>query len=627
MIKAEIFNQKIKLDTQSVVSDSVNYLKIKFFTDDSWNGSVKTAVFKNDLLDVSSAVILEEGNPLYSGDNTCIVPYEVIKPPYFSVSLSGIKESTVITTLPEIIKVYQGGEISGDDPDSYTPTQYEQLINIYSQTQDIAQSVRDDADSGMFKGDKGDKGDTGPQGIQGIQGEKGDKGDTGAQGPQGEKGDKGDPFTYEDFTGEQLAGLKGADGYTPVKGVDYFTDEDIASLDIPAVDQTYNPQSQNAQSGTSVAEAINELNVNINNTFSSAIEETVSGGSALVIDDISPIEHELNVKIGSRNLLPYPYTVTFPYTENGITVTDNEDGTLSVTGTVQATTSNKILLTTTDVLPSGYYISQWYVEKNNSETHTTINIFIDGLANTITLSDAGTITAHMYVNNYTDSDIEIDAKVKPMIVKGSTLSNYVSQVLNSFNVRRYGKNLCSVENLTFSLASLSYKDIIIDNFKVSDLINTTCTLSCKEIDSSLQLGIGAIGETFNGNNYWYKYPVSGSRTNTFTFPSNYFKNPEAIALRIRIYRPSGAINQEFTVNNLQLEFGEVSTDFEAYNVQSADSDINGNVCGLTSVYPVTNLMADNNVNIDCAYNTDTKKYIDKKLNQITGSLQAMISEN
>ena len=36
------------------------------------------------------------------------------------------------------------------------------------------------------------------------------------------KGDKGDPFTYDDFTQEQLDALKGADGYTPQKGIDYF---------------------------------------------------------------------------------------------------------------------------------------------------------------------------------------------------------------------------------------------------------------------------------------------------------------------------------------------------------------------------------------------------------------------
>ena len=45
----------------------------------------------------------------------------------------------------------------------------------------------------------------------------------------GLKGDKGDPFTYSDFTAEQLAALKGTKGDKgdmPVKGTDYFTDAD-----------------------------------------------------------------------------------------------------------------------------------------------------------------------------------------------------------------------------------------------------------------------------------------------------------------------------------------------------------------------------------------------------------------
>ena len=37
---------------------------------------------------------------------------------------------------------------------------------------------------------------------------------------------KGDAFTYEDFTEEQLESLKGADGYTPTKGKDYFDGND-----------------------------------------------------------------------------------------------------------------------------------------------------------------------------------------------------------------------------------------------------------------------------------------------------------------------------------------------------------------------------------------------------------------
>ena len=80
------------------------------------------------------------------------------------------------------------------------------------------------------KGEKGDPGETGPagpkgpqgpQGLQGLQGLQGDTGPAGVQGepgPQGPQGDvgpqgpKGDPFTYDDFTEAQLAGLKGPQG-------------------------------------------------------------------------------------------------------------------------------------------------------------------------------------------------------------------------------------------------------------------------------------------------------------------------------------------------------------------------------------------------------------------------------
>lgn len=61
------------------------------------------------------------------------------------------------------------------------------------------------------KGDKGDKGlqgERGEQGLQGVQGEQGIKGDTGAQGEQGIQGVKGDPFTYDDFTSEEIEILK-----------------------------------------------------------------------------------------------------------------------------------------------------------------------------------------------------------------------------------------------------------------------------------------------------------------------------------------------------------------------------------------------------------------------------------
>ena len=53
-----------------------------------------------------------------------------------------------------------------------------------------------------LKGPKGDKGETGPIGPQGPKGDSGEKGEQGIQGV------KGDPFTYEDFTPDEIANLK-----------------------------------------------------------------------------------------------------------------------------------------------------------------------------------------------------------------------------------------------------------------------------------------------------------------------------------------------------------------------------------------------------------------------------------
>ena len=49
------------------------------------------------------------------------------------------------------------------------------------------------------------------KGDTGAKGDRGEKGETGPQGPQGQqgvKGDKGDPFTYSDFTEDQIAELQ-----------------------------------------------------------------------------------------------------------------------------------------------------------------------------------------------------------------------------------------------------------------------------------------------------------------------------------------------------------------------------------------------------------------------------------
>lgn len=64
---------------------------------------------------------------------------------------------------------------------------------------------------------------------------------TGPQGPQGAKGEKGDPFTYEDFTPEQLQGLQGPKGDKGEKG-DAFTYDDFTEEQLQALTGPQGPQ-------------------------------------------------------------------------------------------------------------------------------------------------------------------------------------------------------------------------------------------------------------------------------------------------------------------------------------------------------------------------------------------------
>lgn len=315
MIYAEIKgNGEIQV-YDSTTSDSVKYETMKFKFPKEWDGYEKTAVFRYG--DEVYNVVLNQANDLCLSDDDCYIPHEVIKSPMFTVSVFAISGESKATTAQAAITVNQSGYALGDEPSDPTLDEYQQLVNIYEETKTIAQSVRIDADNGLFKGEKGDKGDQGQQGIkgekgdtgeqgpQGIQGPKGDQGEQGIQGVQGEqgiqgiqgekgdKGDKGDAFTYDDFTEEQLAGLKGEKGDQGDVSTEY-----------------------------------------VNGSFASVIKNSVSGAK-ISMKDVSPVEHNLDVCVRSENLIPYPYYQSTS-SANGGMFTVNDDRSVTASGTPTA---------------------------------------------------------------------------------------------------------------------------------------------------------------------------------------------------------------------------------------------------------------------------------------------------
>lgn len=145
---------------------------------------------------------------------------------------------------------------SGTEPAEPTPDLLQQVLTLSKDAQtaaknaeDVANSVREDADNGKFigpvgpqgpvgprgaqgiQGEKGDTGERGPQGEQGVQGVQGEKGDTGAQGPVGETG----PVGPKGDTGPQ--GERGEQGPQGEVGPEGPAGKDGVQIDDAAVSE------------------------------------------------------------------------------------------------------------------------------------------------------------------------------------------------------------------------------------------------------------------------------------------------------------------------------------------------------------------------------------------------------
>ena len=205
-LRFEVTNREIKCDYDSfkhLIGDNADY-KATFVFDEEWNGHIKTARFIHSGQCVE--VILE--------NDMCDIPLELLKSGCLKVGVY----SDVMTTTP--CEVYIKASIkqeNGTTPDP-TPDVYAQIIAMLEEieVQGVTDEQLEKAITKYFE--------THPietlteEDVQRIVSEyvtvhkeelKGDKGDKGEQGLQGEKGN---------------------DGYTPQKGVDYWTVEDIAEI-------------------------------------------------------------------------------------------------------------------------------------------------------------------------------------------------------------------------------------------------------------------------------------------------------------------------------------------------------------------------------------------------------------
>lgn len=164
---ATVTERSVEWDVREVVRGGIGSDYVQFSLDDEYAGCDRVvAVFASRGSDEPLRVICGRGEPFAlpsalmaetGAIRTCVVGYIG----------DDVRVVSAMETAPLCVVEY-GCAIDGDAPKDDAPDLWAQLMDDVRRANETAQSVRDDADAGKFKGEKGDKGDKGDRGEPGT---------------------------------------------------------------------------------------------------------------------------------------------------------------------------------------------------------------------------------------------------------------------------------------------------------------------------------------------------------------------------------------------------------------------------------------------------------------------------
>ena len=274
-------------------------------------------------------------------------------------------------------------------------------------------------------GDTGEKGEKGDTGDKGDTGAKGDKGEQGIQGEKGDKGDKGDK---------------------PIKGTDYFTEEEKTEFKNAVVAES-KEEIETAKNGaiediniakdTAIADydehvetltsRIADLEEETDDLFNALDTEKISGNE-LYIEDAKPCR-VINTGVNGmykqettsgKNLLE---VVVTSQTINGITFTINKDKTVTVNGTANG--NSILILNSFDFQNGEKYILNGCPNNGGINSYKLDAFGQTGLSNDIGNGIGINIGGQRNIRIVIFDGNSVNNLVfKPMIIKGSQATEY-----------------------------------------------------------------------------------------------------------------------------------------------------------------------------------------------------------
>ena len=480
-----------------------------------------------------------------------------------------------------------------------------------------------------IQGEKGDKGDTGATGAQGPQGEKGEKGDTGPQGPQGIQGPAG-PQGLQGATGPQgPAGPQGEQGIQGPKG-DTGPKGDPGIVE--NIDQTYNPESANAQSGIAVAQAVD--------TCSPAIVITSDTAKALTVNDSS----ESVIK----GLTAYGESTQdgTPTPDSPVEIVSVENPVISVYG--------KNLFDKDTMIISGAYVSgtgQYQtsassektaiipVPKNSTVTFSKIvtSILRVGLCTVYPTSGTQLVSFQDVSNkmSFTAATGNNSYLVAVFYNNSGETVNY-EEAINSIQLE-IGSTVTNYEPYTVQTATVPHTFRGLKNsnagwFVRDEVVVDVKSQTVKIIKRLLERVIDGT-ENWNDSTSGSKYLITGDKAKgTGNVISNRFKRgydegrvPGEISSTVTNSAVFVMYTEDITVSDFKSMLAEWYASGNpmvmVYVLETpTETDITATEAGqvllkLYTNYPNTSVISD--IDLDITYKADTKNYIDNKIATLT----------
>lgn len=347
----------------------------------------------------------------------------------------------------------------------------------------------------------------------------------------------------------------------------------------------------------------------IRQTSANAIKGYASG-DVIQIDDISPVEHISNVLVHSKNLLTYPYNETSK-TQNGLTFTDNGDGSITINGTAtDATYFNFIKSSAKMPINKGKYVISLNSNDSNVRMFFGVNdnndkqIVYGGHYSTASFDVTKNGSYYAFIAVSKDATVS-NLVVYPQLEQGDTATEYEPYIdPTTVTVTGCGKNLFDGEWESGAInTSTGEKQANSSSIRTVNYIpvqpNATCYFS---VDADCSY-----------------FPYSYDKNKNFVAYKGMKKGPFSLTMDENecyiILVQYGNVEQPI---NTQVEFGSNATSYEPFKGGSYTPNADG-TCDVKSVSPFMQIFTDTpGVTIDCEYNRDTKKVIDNAIKEVNG---------